>query len=115
MPHFGPNSEEQLTTCRKELVEIARRAIEFIDFSVIEGHRSAKRQLMLFRAGKSKVDGIGRQSKHASQPSCAFDLMPYPGRIHGISVWDDPMRFHVLAGVILYCAHLEDILLRWGG
>ncbi len=115
MPRFGHNSEEQLSTCRKELVLIAWRAIEFIDFSVIEGHRSSERQLMLFRAGLSKLDGTTKQSKHASQPSRAFDLMPYPRRIHEVSVWEDPMRFHVLAGVILHCGYLEEVPLRWGG
>lgn len=115
MPRFGTASMFQLVTCSSELQDICRDAIKVIDFSVLSGKRGVKEQKELFDQGKSQRDGTYSVSKHQLNPSRAVDLMPYPGTINGVSVWDEPRRFHVLAGIMLACADVLDISLVWGG
>ncbi len=116
MPSFGQASMGHLITCDEQLQVLCKVAIQVIDFSVIEGARTLEKQQEYFMQGKSKLDGLGRhKSKHQSIPSRAVDLMPYPGVINGVSVWDEPRRFHILAGVMLSCAQQLDIAITWGG
>lgn len=96
---------------------MAHRALGYgiYDFSVICGYRSAEQQLEAYRRGASKLDGVLRRGKHNQHPSLAVDLLPWPPVVNGLNVWDDPQRFHVLAGIILASASEERIKLRWGG
>jgi len=75
------------------------------DISVIEGHRTPRRQQQLFMAGKSKV----RHGKHNETPSLAVDIAPHP------IDWDDTERFRRLAEHVLGIANVLGITLRWGG
>jgi len=113
---FSGNSSERLNTCDKRLVSICKRALSFgvMDFSILEGVRSYERQKQLFHDGKSKT----LQSKHLANQkgmSEAVDILPYPSRVNGINVWNDPIRFHILAGLMFAAASLEGVQLRWGG
>lgn len=114
---FGARSTKNLETCHEKLQRIARRALAYgiLDFSVIEGHRKTNRQQSLFHAGKTELDGINDLSKHQSDPSEAVDLLPYPGKLNGVDVWDDYPRFCRLAGLIQAAAAEEGIAIRWGG
>lgn len=104
---FSQYSLNQLNTCHKDLQTIAFEAITLFDFKVLEGHRSNKRQLELFEAGRSKLKP--GQSKHNQDPSLAFDLVPCP------IDWADSKRFVYLAGIIMGVAHMSGIKIRWGG
>ena len=106
MPSFGTSSQEHLDTCHKDLQAICNLVIEHYDFTVMEGHRSGKRQNELFRQGKSKVKA--GHSKHNSLPSNAVDLAPYP------IDWSDTRRFYFLAGLIKQAAHDLGIKIRQG-
>ena len=56
MPEFGNRSRRMLTTCRDELRVLAEEAIAVgMDFTVLEGHRSAERQEQLYHDGFSRV------------------------------------------------------------
>lgn len=80
---FGKASRAQLDTCHPDLVLIAERALQNsqIDFGVTEGYRSLERQMKLFKEGKSKVDGVEKQSMHNQNPSMAFDFyVSIPGK-----------------------------------
>lgn len=114
---FGRTSLEHLSTCDPRLQRVAHRALGYgiYDFSVICGYRSAEQQLEAYRRGASKLDGVLRRGKHNQHPSLAVDLLPWPPVVNGLNVWDDPQRFHVLAGIILASASEERIKLRWGG
>ena len=107
MPSFGTSSQEHLDTCHKDLQAICNLVIEHYDFTVMEGHRSGKRQNELFRQGKSKLQA--GESKHNSDPSRAVDIAPYPIN------WDDHSRFYLLAGFMFQAAAQLDVNLRWGG
>ncbi|MEY8205401.1 MAG: M15 family metallopeptidase [Bermanella sp.] len=114
---FGSGSSRKLSTCHPVLAAIAARAIGYgvMDISVIEGHRSLPRQALLYRKGLTKIDGKNTLGKHNSIPALAMDLLPYPGEINGVNVWQDKQRFCVLAGLIFAAAAEEGASIRWGG
>lgn len=76
MPHFGKTSTTNLEECDLRLQDIAKKVIQILDFSIIEGHRGKDKQDDLFDQRKTKLRYP--QSKHNSEPSKAFDWVPYP-------------------------------------
>ena len=109
---FGKRSQEKLLGVNPDLVRVAQRALDFgvMDFSIIEGLRTAERQQDLYREGKSQLDGITVKSKH--QDGLAIDILPYPAVVNGVNVWDDKQRFCVLAGLMYAAASLEGVNLQ---
>lgn len=114
---FGRTSISILEQCDPLLQRIAHRALSYqvYDFSVICGYRSPAEQLILFNAGRTKLDGYSKKSKHNYNPSRAMDLCPWPPEVNGLNVWEDPQRFAVLAGIVLAAAKEEYLQIRWGG
>ena len=55
---FGKRSKENLDSCHTDLQLIAIEALKVsqVDFTIIEGKRTAERQQMLYDTGKSKVN-----------------------------------------------------------
>ena len=107
MPKFGKTSKKRLATCDKRLQDIFNEVIQFVDCSVLEGHREEERQNALFDEGKTLVkypDG-----RHNSNPSRAVDVTPYPVD------WEDRERQTLFAGFVLGLARSKGIKLRWGG
>lgn len=105
MPRFSNESLTKLEQAHPRLQRICHRAIEVVDFTVLETHRSVIRQKALLDAGKTKTPN----SLHCRYPSEAIDIAPYP------LDWDDTKRFIYLAGVMAACAFREGAALRWGG
>lgn len=108
---FGHASLEKLETCSPKLIVLMNEVIRVtpIDFTILEGYRSVKRQQHLFRQGASKIDGVTQKGKHNHYPSQAIDIAPYP------IDWQDLNRFYLLAGAVLATARTHDIKVRWGG
>ena len=104
MPRFGEKSLREIRTIDSRLNRILYKAIEKIDFSVIEGHRSLDRQKELFEKGFSKVS-VGKHNKY---PSMAVDIQPYP--------YDrkDLKQFYFLVGYIKAIADFMNIKIRLG-
>ena len=107
MPRFGKKSRERLATCDERLQKVFNEVINYVDCSVLEGHRGEERQEKLFKEGKTKVHYPN--GRHNASPSRAVDVVPYPVD------WDDRERFHLFAGFVLGIAYSMDISLRWGG
>ena len=109
---LGEQSIARLATCEPALAAVVTRAIEIspFDFTVLCGHRGQAEQDKAFAEKKSKLSWP--QSKHNSLPSRAVDLAPW---IDGGVNWNDPISFHVLAGVVLAAAQERGVALRWGG
>lgn len=105
MPKFSPRSQRELSTCHWKLQAILWDAIEIVDFTVLEGHRSPEKQREAYDKGFSKV----LEGTHNVLPSCGVDVAPYP------LDWADERRFYLLAGVILVIAYERGIKIRWGG
>ena len=108
MYKFGPSSTNKLNTCHRDIQLILHEAIKYYDFSVIEGIRSAQRQLVLYKDGKSKLDGINKKSKHQGRGdeqgfivSYAADVMPYKVGTNAFSGKEkDARRFYFLMGIV---------------
>ena len=107
MPKFGKKSKERLATCDERLQEVFNEVIQFVDCSVLEGHRSQERQDKLYDEGKTKVKYP--RGRHNSMPSRAGDVTPYPVD------WADIERQTLFAGFVLGVARSKGIKLRWGG
>ena len=107
MPRFGKRSKERLATCDERLQEVFNEVIQFVDCSVLEGHRSQERQDKLYDEGKTKVKYP--RGRHNSNPSRAVDVTPYP------VYWEDRERQTLFAGFVLGIARAKGIKLRWGG
>lgn len=107
MPKFSKRSKQNLEHVDTRLVRMCQRAIQVVDFAVIEGHRSAERQDALFEKGMTKLKFPN--SKHNSKPSKAIDCVPYP------IDWKDQRRFYHLAGVFKAIAHSMGFEIRHGG
>ena len=111
MYSFGSRSMENLVTCHQDLQALMKAvmALQVMDFTILQGHRSVEEQQELFRKGMTTLDGVNNRSKHNFDPSLAVDIAPYP------IDWNDKFRFHVLAGVVHACAKDMGIPVRWGG
>jgi hypothetical protein len=55
MPRFSKKSKERLATCNTDIQKVMNEAIKHMDFTVLEGHRSVKRQRELFEKGRQQV------------------------------------------------------------
>ena len=104
---FGKSSTEKLLTCRHELQVVAHEAIKLVDFSIIHGYRTQEQQDLIYAQGLSKAKYPN--SKHNTNPSDAFDFMPYPVD------WKDTKQFSYIAGIIVGIGLAKGIVLRWGG
>jgi hypothetical protein len=109
MPNLSAKSKEKLATVHPDLQKVLLAAIEFTDFTILEGHRTPERQRRLFAANKTKIDGVTKKGKHNFFPSLAVDIAPYP------IDFNDAQRYHVLASIILRVAKSLDVEIRWGG
>lgn len=87
---FGKNSKKKLTGVLPKVQELAKRALKYstVDFSVIDGLRSAAEQRAMYDKGASELDGTMKISDH--QTGCAIDVVPY---VKGMDIWDvkDPV------------------------
>ena len=104
---FGKSSTEKLLTCINELQVVAHEAIKLVDFSIIHGYRTQEQQDLIYAQGLSKAKYPN--SKHNTNPSDAFDFMPYPVD------WKDTKQFSYIAGIIVGIGLAKGIILRWGG
>ena len=109
MPSFGTKSLMVRATLHPELQRVVDEAIRYVDFSLIEGHRSNQTQQKYFDEGKSRA-GPG-ESPHNDYPSNAFDFVPYPFS----GVWSDEAAFASIAFFMRGIAEMMDIKIRWGG
>lgn len=125
---FGRTSSTELETVEPELRRVLERAIEIVDFSVIEGRRSIGTQIKYLRKGVTRtIDSrhIPRDDDGVYQPdglSQAVDLTPYQ---QGVNPWplatDSPEtrqkkkhRFYFLQGILYAIARDEDVDIRLG-
>ena len=107
MPKFGKKSKLRLLSCDYRLQDVMNEVINYVDCSVLEGHRDKERQNKLYEEVKTKVKYPN--GRHNAKPSRAVDVVPYPVD------WDDRERQTLFAGFVLGIARSMGITLRWGG
>jgi peptidoglycan L-alanyl-D-glutamate endopeptidase CwlK len=107
MRKFSARSLQRLEGVHPHLQAVVHRALELsaVDFAVIEGLRTQKRQQELVAAGASKTMNSRHLTGHA------VDLAPY---IAGQIRWDWP-PFHQIAAAMKQAAKESNVALEWGG
>lgn len=113
---FGSKSLEELEGVHPLLVETVKLALSLSasDFSVFEGVRSQTRQELLYKQGKSTLNGVTSKSQHqvkADGFGHAVDLVPY---INGSLQWKWPQIFDV-AEAMRQASEETQSRIRWGG
>lgn len=108
---FGPSSERALATCHPDVVKVLRMAILYVDFTVLEGHRGEQAQNEAYAHGDSKLKYPC--GNHNAIPSDAADVAPYP--VDWSNAVNARDRFVYLAGIIMTCAAILNVPMRWGG
>ena len=100
-------SYRKLEGVKLPLVRVVELAIKKtgVDFAVIEGVRSPKRQRELYAAGATKTLNSRHLTGHA------VDLAAYVG---GKLCWDWPL-YHQIAAAMKEAAKELDIKIVWGG
>ncbi|WP_241065517.1 M15 family metallopeptidase [Achromobacter insuavis] len=115
MPGFNlsARSLQRLDGVHPRLVEIVKLAIQrtAVDFTVVEGVRTAERQRELVAQGASQT----QNSLHLKQQDGfghAVDLAPL---VSGAIPWSDWEQFRLLADVVKACAAELGTPVEWGG
>ncbi len=110
---FGARSLARLATVHPDLRRVMHNALATsdLDFKILEGVRSRKRQRQLVASGAS----TSMNSRHLAHPSDglarAVDVAPY---LDGRVSWDWPLC-HKLAGQIKRAATEQEVAIEWGG
>lgn len=109
---LGTKSLQRLNGVHPDLVRVVKRAIEIteVDFGVIEGLRTRKRQEELF-AQKATKTLNSRHIPNDAGVGHAVDLAPVVG---GIPRWDWPL-FYPLADAVKRAAIELKVPIVWGG
>ena len=108
------NSRTRLETCDFALQFLVRELSQFMDISVIEGHRTHARQNELFAKGASRSKA--GQSKHNTTPSRAVDICPADAPQLWLKGKDlQRERYEEMWLKLKSIADAHDIAVRWGG
>lgn len=120
MPKFSNKSKEILSWANPDLRKVLNKAIDIIDFTVLQSTRTEEEHNKNVESGNSKT--TWDKSKHRAHIDCegrltsdAVDIAPYPVD------FKDRERYALLAGIILGIAKvLRDqgtitSRIRWGG
>ena len=90
---FSNKSKQALDTAHQLLQEIFNTVIQYVDCTILEGHRGEKEQNEAYYKGNSQVKFPN--SKHNKLPSLAVDAVPYP------IDWNDRVRLAYFAGTVI--------------
>ena len=130
MPRFSKKSLDKLHTCHPDLVRLFEVIIDYRDCTILEGARLDERQAELYKAGKSKKDGILSKSMHQIYKgfpySRAIDVTPWPipnewGQLdledrNNIAYQSRELgEFYNFGGFVQGVAKSLKINIRWGG
>ena len=104
---LGARSLSRLEGVHVDLVRVVKKAaaMSSLDFTVLEGLRTAVRQKQLFDQGATKTMNSRHLTGHA------VDIAPMLG---GTIRWDWPL-YHQLAAVVKAAAKAENVPIQWGG
>ena len=104
---LGQRSLSRLEGVHPDLVRVVKKAaaMSSLDFTVLEGLRTAVRQKQLFDQGATKTMNSRHLTGHA------VDLAPMIG---GTVRWDWPL-YHQLAEIVRSASISENVPIRWGG
>lgn len=117
MYHYSATSKDRLEECHEDIQKIFAAIMDYVDCTIVCGHRGMEEQNRAYVAGNSTLQYP--DSKHNKMPSMAVDAAPY-FKDTGID-WEDEIAFAYFAGRIkqiadqLYNDGTVMYRLRWGG
>lgn len=127
MAKFSKRSKDALIGVHPKLVALMEAAIVDtpVDFTVVEGVRTAQRQKQLYAQGRTapgpkvtNVDGVTKKSNHqvkADGLGYAVDVYPFfDGKVQ-VSGAEVDKRLHILAAHIKATAKCQGVNITWGG
>jgi peptidoglycan L-alanyl-D-glutamate endopeptidase CwlK len=95
---YSARSSQKLNTCHDDLVALMLEVDRGYENTILEGQRTTERQQKLYAAGRTKIDGVLKKSKHQISPqnpkSIAVDTAPWPVD------WADLKRFYFYIGYV---------------
>ena len=103
---LGTRSRERLKGVHPDLVRVVERAIQLteVDFTVLEGLRTAARQQQLVKSGASKTMRSRHLTGHAVDLGAVID-----GEVR----WDWPL-YHKIAKAVKQAAAELKVPIEWG-
>ena len=104
---LGRRSVRTLSGVHPDLVRVVKRAIKLttVDFTVLEGVRSKRRQRILYNKGASRILNSRHLTGHA------VDLGAW---VLGGVRWDWPLYYQI-ADAMKEAAKVEGVPIQWGG
>lgn len=95
-----------------KLVKVIKEAAKTakVPFKVLEGLRTAERQLQYYKAGTSMLDGVKKKSKH--QLGKAVDIVPIVNGKVEVRSWTP---FYPMAANVKAAAKKLGVPITWGG
>jgi peptidoglycan L-alanyl-D-glutamate endopeptidase CwlK len=104
---LSARSLQRLQGVHPDLVRVVKRAIDItdLDFAVLEGLRTQRRQEELVKAGASRT----MNSRHLTGHAVDLGVM-----LAGELRWDWPLYVR-LSKIVKQAARLENVLIEWGG
>lgn len=127
MYQLSQRSRENLTGVHPNLARIMQEAIKTspVDFTIVEGVRTVKRQQELFALGRTRpgvkvtnADGIKRKSNHQAKADGyghAVDIYPFFDGAVQVTHKDTVKQLAVLAKHIKATAKRLGLEITWGG
>lgn len=107
MYSLSGRSKRRLSGVHPDLQKVVHRAIKItpVDFTVLEGRRTIRRQRALYAKGATKTMNSRHLTGHA------VDLGAY---VDGDIRWDWPL-YHRIADAVKTAAKQEGVNIEWGG
>jgi len=104
---LSSRSLQRLNGVHPDLVRVVKRAITLtkVDFTVLEGKRTLKRQRQLVAAGASQT----LNSRHLTGHAVDLGAM-----VNGKVRWDWPL-YHSIYAAMKQAAAIERVKIEWGG
>lgn len=104
---LGSRSLQRLNGVHPDLVRVVKRAITLtkVDFTVLEGKRTLKRQRQLVAAGASQT----LNSRHLTGHAVDLGAM-----VNGKVRWDWPL-YNSIYDAMKQAAAIEKVRIEWGG
>ena len=107
---WGNSSLKVRAELHPKLQRICDELLQYMDVSLVSGHRGKEVQNEHFREGRSKLQYP--QSKHNQYPSIAVDVQPHP---YPQKETELHAALGFMAGLATVIAVKYGIELRWGG
>ena len=108
---FGRKSKERLNTIHPLLQDVLNEALEYVDFTILEGSRSVERQQQLVDEGKSTTMNSKHIVREGKAWSRAVDIAPYPIRWGGI---DNEKDVRDLGRIYMFIGFIKGIAVKRG-